>query len=52
MFFTDGLTDGEKTQRILSYHVRVPEESMEDINYQSETFRGTDTVPGQQLGDA
>ena len=31
MFFTDGLTDGEKTQRILSYLMRVPEESMEDI---------------------
>lgn len=31
MFFTDGLTDGEKTQRILSYLMRVPPESMERI---------------------
>ena len=32
IFFTDGLTDGEKTQRILSYLMRVPEQSMEDVN--------------------
>lgn len=32
IFFTDGLTDGEKTQRILSYLMRVPEESMGDVN--------------------
>ena len=32
IFFTDGLTDGEKTQRILSYLMRVLEESMEGID--------------------
>ncbi len=31
VFFTDGLTDGEKTQRILSYLMLVPKEKMEKM---------------------
>lgn len=31
MFFTDGLTDGEKTQRILAYLMRIQPENIEEI---------------------